>query len=272
MEIFRKLFAEKILKFHEGTNRMIQLMLKIPVFEQRCSETIFTEDKTKLRTALGVLAQIFVLLYEFIKKYIYVALFMYIPYMLIAQVRPLVAMNQERTLLFMFFILTTIGGSIANNTMFAMAQRDYLMVKVMLVSPYMNCLGRLFYKMISEFIFYTIILCMFGVTPYHAIMTAIVTIAARPIGEAMAILSFDHIPKVYDNRHIYNGIILALSVLAAYGVPFLTRRVSRNWMVMIHPVFVIFMLLFGAIAMLYLWKYKHYREIMREALHNTRSA
>ena len=48
-------------------------------------------------------------------------------------------------------MLSTICGSLANTTIFAMGDRDYLMIRVMLVSPYMNFLGKFIYKLITEF-------------------------------------------------------------------------------------------------------------------------
>lgn len=83
---------------------------------------------------------------QFIKKYLYVAVFIYLPYLFMAQFNPLIRDHKESAVLFMFFMLSTICGSLANNTLLAMGDRDYLMVRVVLVSPYMNFLGRLAVK------------------------------------------------------------------------------------------------------------------------------
>ena len=87
-------------------------------------------------------------------------------------------------------MLSTICGSLANTTIFAMGDRDYLMIRVMLVSPYMNFLGKFIYKIVTEFVFYFIILIILGEPVFNALMLCIVTACARPVGEMMAIMQY----------------------------------------------------------------------------------
>lgn len=271
MEIFRKMFAEKILKFHEGTNKAIKVMMKLPIVGSHITNDIFSQKKSGFRTFLGIVAQIVVLIYEFLLKLAYVAVFVYLPYIYISSKCPLVALHKETAIIYMFVILSTICGSLANNTTFSMAKRDYLMIKVMQVSPYMNYLGRLIYKMAEDFVFFTIILRIFDVSIINAFMLSIVTVSARPIGEMIAIIGYEHMSVIYNNRNVFNGIVMAVSVIVAYGLPLLTRKVSLGWMIVVNPIFVVVMVLLGCISMVYLWKYKHYRQIMRTALHTQRN-
>ena len=149
-------------------------------------------------------------------------------------------------------MLSTICGSLANTTIFAMGDRDYLMIRVMLVSPYMNFLGKFIYKIVTEFVFYFIILIILGEPVFNALMLCIVTACARPVGEMMAIITFDHFRGVYENRSVLNG------------------RIAASWIYAIHPFVVCVMFLVGAGAMYFLWWYKYYRVIIREAMHNKR--
>lgn len=167
-------------------------------------------------------------------------------------------------------MLSTICGSLANTTIFAMGDRDYLMIRVMLVSPYMNFLGKFIYKLITEFIFYFIILTILGEPVFNALMLCIITACARPIGEMLAIITFDHFRGVYENRSVLNGTIMAICVILAYGLPVLNGRVTASWIYAIHPFVVCVMFLLGAGAMYFLWWYKYYRVIIREAMHNKR--
>ncbi len=271
MEIFRKMFAEKILKFHEGTNKAIKLMMKMPVIGAHITDDIFSVRKSGFRTFLGIVAQIVVLVYEFLLKLIYFATFIYVPYLYISLKCPLVALHKEQAIIYLFVILSTICGSIVNNTAFSMAQRDYIMIKVMQISPYMNYLGRLIYKMAEDFVFFTIILRIFDVSVVNAIMLSVVTVSARPIGEMLAIIGYEHMSVIYSNRNAFNGIFMAAGVIIAYGFPMLTRRIAGFWMLFVNPVFMIFMIAVGALSMLYIWKYKHYRELMRTSLHRQRN-
>ena len=81
------------------------------------------------------------------------------------------------------------------------------------------------------------------------------------------IIMFDKIKAIYNNRGIYNGLVMALCIIIAYGVPVFQRKLSSEWMSVVHPGFVIFMVLIGAWASFFLWWYKHYRKIMREAMY-----
>ena len=101
-------------------------------------------------------------------------------------------------------------------------------------------------------------------------MLCIITACARPIGEMLAIITFDHFRGVYENRSVLNGTIMAICVILAYGLPVLNGRIAASWIYAIHPFVVCVMFLVGAGAMYFLWWYKYYRVIIREAMHNKR--
>lgn len=266
MELFNKLFAEKILAFHEGTNKILRAMIKMPVLHKHMSESVFDKDNSKARMIMGIIGQIVRMFLEFMQKFIYVLLLIYVPYRLIASICPLIQLHQELTVIYMFTILSLICGSLSNNTLLQLGDRDYLMIRVLLISPYMNFLGRLIYKMVTEMIYFPIILCIFGVRPIHSIMLTIATICAKPIGEMISLFSFEHLRSVYERRNTFNGLIMALSVLFAYGMPLLRRRIDDGWLFVTHPMFTVILMAAGSLAMYYLWRYPYYRKIMRAAM------
>ena len=220
-----------------------------------------------MRMTIGVMAVLVRMIVQFIKKYLYVAVFIYVPYLFMAQFNPLIRDHKESAVLFMFFMLSTICGSLANNTLLAMGDRDYLMVRVVLVSPYMNFLGRLAVKMVTDFVYFTIILNLFGVSFVHGLLLSLVTMCIRPAGEMIAVLCFDQMQSMYNNRNAFNGTVIALSVFVAYGMPLLKRQISSDWLFFIHPVFCsgstvyrcVFSVLFMGLSIL--------QKIMQEALH-----
>ena len=179
MEIFKKMFAEKILSFHEGTNRSLEILTKMPLVGEYISNQVIHKRNSKMRMTIGVMAVLVRMIVQFIKKYLYVAVFIYLPYLFMAQFNPLIRDHKESAVLFMFFMLSTICGSLANNTLLAMGDRDYLMVRVVLVSPYMNFLGRLAVKMVTDFVYFTIILNLFGVSFVHSLLLSLVTMCDR---------------------------------------------------------------------------------------------
>lgn len=76
MKLFKKLFAEKLLRFYEGTNAGIRYISSAPVLKNHIKEETFAEG-SRARLAVGIAAQFFMILWEFIKKFMYV-LFLYI--------------------------------------------------------------------------------------------------------------------------------------------------------------------------------------------------
>lgn len=83
MKLFKKLFAEKLLRFYEGTNAGIRYMGMIPGVKNHIKEETFAEN-SKARLAVGIFAQLFMVLWEFIKKFLYVFALIYIPYRIIS--------------------------------------------------------------------------------------------------------------------------------------------------------------------------------------------
>ena len=60
MKLFRKLFAEKILRYYEGTEAGIKMIKSFPVIRKLVKDDAFGE-KSKSRAAVGTMAQIFML-------------------------------------------------------------------------------------------------------------------------------------------------------------------------------------------------------------------
>ena len=79
MKLFRKLFAEKILRYYEGTEAGIKMIKSFPVIRKLVKDDAFGE-KSKSRAIVGTMAQIFMLAWEFIRKFMYVILLIYVPY------------------------------------------------------------------------------------------------------------------------------------------------------------------------------------------------
>lgn len=269
MKLFRKLFAEKILRFYEGTESGIRIIKNLPVIRNRIKEDSFGEE-SKSRLTVGIIAQIVMVFAEFARRFIYVALFMHLPYVIMSHFCPLIKMHEDITMIFLFVMLSTICGSLVNTTIFAMGDRDYLMIRVMLVSPYMNFLGKFIYKLVSEFVYYFIILVMFRVPVINALMLCLLTTFARPLGEMYAIITFDHLRRLYENRSVLNGVIMAVCTLLAYGLPLINKSVSATWVYAVHPFVVAVFFFLGVGAMYFLWWYKYYRVIIREAMHKKR--
>ena len=205
MKLFKKLFAEKLLRFYEGTNAGIRYISSAPVLKNHIKEETFAEG-SRARLAVGIAAQFFMILWEFIKKFMYVFVLIYIPYRIISIECPLIRANQELTIIYMFIMLSIICGSLSNNILFTVGDRDYLMMRVMFISPYMNFLGKLIYKMVTEFVFYFITLNVFGVTPLHSLLFSYTHIKwSNDIIANISPIGLTHIVSMHNIREC-NGV------------------------------------------------------------------
>lgn len=265
--IIKKMFTGKILLFYETMNQFVRMLAHLPKIGEKINRQIVEKNNYKLSIVFGVIAQIGRILYEFIGKFLYVFLFMYIPYQMMAQFYPLIKSNQELTMIFFFFILSSICGSLANTIVLSMGDREYMMVKVFLISPYINFLGNIIYKVITDFIYFTVILVLFGVSLQKSLLLCLVTMMFRPVGEMLAILVFDSFKKLYNQRGLYNGFVMAFCFMIAYGIPIIEHKIPEMWLFVIHPIFIIICVVAGIGASIYLWWYKDYRKIMSEAMY-----
>ena len=58
MIIFKKMFAEKILRFHEAMNRFSELLMRMPHLGDKIRNQIEENDNYRLKMTFGVIAQI----------------------------------------------------------------------------------------------------------------------------------------------------------------------------------------------------------------------
>lgn len=261
------LFQAKRIRFAEDANFMISMLKNVPKFGNRYTDEWFGKTKQKAKIKYGMMVAIGRLLVEFIKKLIYVLIFVYLPYRVIGKYCPNILYYQEKSVLFFFVVMTSICGSIVNNTLFAMTDRDYLMLRVMQITDNMYYTERILSKMISEIICYTIILNLLGVGIGYSIAVGIFTMAMRPIGECCSLLIHDHWRKAFVARGTINGLMMAAAVIYAYVITYFNRSISNVWYIVGNPIFVIVFVLVGAGAMAFLYRYDRYEEIEREAVY-----
>ena len=62
MIIFKKMFAEKILRFHEAMNRFSELLMRMPHLGDKIRNQIEENDNYRLKMTFGVIAQIGIVL------------------------------------------------------------------------------------------------------------------------------------------------------------------------------------------------------------------
>ena len=70
MIIFKKMFAEKILRFHEAMNRFSELLMRMPHLGDKIRNQIEENDNYRLKMTFGVIAQIGIVLFELLRTFL----------------------------------------------------------------------------------------------------------------------------------------------------------------------------------------------------------
>ncbi len=262
MIVIKRLFANRILKYHENTEKLLLLLDYIPWLGGFLENQIVLKGNDVLKHCVGVIAQLISLLWEFLKKFLFVATFVWLPYRLLANDCPLIAEKRTVTLIFLFFMVCTVCGTLVNNVVTAINKRDYIMTRVVLISPAMNFMGKLVCKMIGDLLYFTLVLLVLKLTWQQSLIMAATVAFVRPLGELFAIIMYEKFKFLYINKGAVYGSIMALVVLVCYGTLFMVRDVSDAWIVVLNPLFPIVAFVLGVIAFLILCNYRNYAKIL----------
>jgi hypothetical protein len=262
--LLNKLFADRRLSYLENTNRFMIMLGRLPLIGGFFRKSM---NKKLYKDICGALTQLAWIFIEFVKRYIYVLLMVALPSLILAATNPRIAMHKETCFVYVFFMLSTLCGSIANTTLLSMGDRDYMMVRVLRITPYMNFVGKLIFKTLLDLFLYPFSLILIGMSVENAVLLAFVTACARPVGEALAIFAFDNLSFVYNKRGLYNGTFMALFVILAYILPLLTGRVTDAWLAIVSPYFALLAFVASIVSWYILLKYRNYRDVCREALY-----
>ena len=79
------------------------MIKSFPVIRKLVKDDAFGE-KSKSRAIVGTMAQIFMLAWEFIRKFMYVILLIYVPYTILAYFFPLIRIHQDISIIYLFII------------------------------------------------------------------------------------------------------------------------------------------------------------------------
>lgn len=264
--LIRRLLADYILRFKELTNKFLCIIYKLPKLGAIVNNQVAEQSNKAVKLTFGVAAQIMALLWELIKRILFVAVFMYLPYVVIAGSCPLVRDRKEAAVIYMFTVICTVCGTLVNNRVMKRDARSYMMAKVMLVNPAIGLFSDVIYRMVMDFAGFTLAMCIMGVSLGNSAVIGFSTAFIRPLGEVLAICVYEKFRFIYTNRNIYNGCLMALAIILAYGMPIVTRTVNDMWTALVNPVFAAVSFIVGVLAMLVLSNYRHYYRLLADTM------
>lgn len=227
----------------------------------RNSDIVYTESKKKQQIA--IVANVFWLIGEIIRKTLYCAIFLLLPHMLFSRYMAAGGSGFELENCFVYFALIMSGfcGSIINSTIFDYDKNSYMMLKIVRVSPRNLFRMRLVRKSVREFISYTVALTICGMSFVKAMFLALLIVFARYFGETFNIMMYRITKKTIFEIKGFNVIIMFISLLLAYFVPYIRGCVPNAYSWVFESVFFAAFLVLSALFIYYVWNYTGYGRI-----------
>lgn len=264
--LIRKLFADYILRFKELTNKFLCVIYRVPKVGAAVNNQIVQHNNKSLKFVFGIIAQIAALAWELVRRVLFAAVFVYLPYVIIAGYCPLVGDRKEAAVIYIFMIMCTVCGTLVNNLIMRQNKRNYMMAKIILVNPVIGICSNIFYRMVMDFVGFTLALSVMGVSLNNSIIMGFSTAFFRPMGEVFAVALYEKFRFIYTNRNVYNGCLMAMAMIIAYGMPVITRTVSGIWVSMVHPAFAVAAFIIGTVSLLLLSNYRHYYRLLTDTV------
>lgn len=259
------LYISNNIKYTEGVNLIITTLQRVPYVGTKVSDEWFHDGKkTKV---LKIIAMLFDQVYEFLKKLIYVAFFVYLPYRILGRLCPNILSNQEKSSMYFFLIMSTFCGALVNFTIDQMTDRDYLMLRIIRIDADIYYRSRIFNKMIMEFVYYILILRIFGIGFRCSIPISIITVSLRPVGELVNLFLHDKVKKIYEKKSVIHGLSMVVAFIVAYIIPYVSRNISGGWYFVTSPLAVILFLAIGVYAVYRLINYRRFGDIAQENIY-----
>lgn len=268
MILIESLLLDKILKTKKNANFLISLLVKIPAISDKLGDNPYQNGRFKL--AMQLTAAFFYLAGAFVKRLFFYYIIAWLPWKILSGLCPLIQYQQELTMMYCIFVLSVVCGSIANTLIFSMSEDDYFLLKTAQAREAIYYFGKITARMALDFLFGMLAMRIIGIGWGHATLLALLTSLARPVGEVLGLVLFSFFKKIHAKKRIYDGVLIALAILAAYVCPYAFGKVSSVWYYMTHWVVLLVTVLLALVSLYIIWNYKRYGQIVRELVYMRR--
>ncbi|MBQ5951363.1 MAG: hypothetical protein IJL66_04385 [Lachnospiraceae bacterium] len=220
--MWRLLWWKQIVLFHKQANQLIYSLQKLPLIGKKVPESWYRMDGAK--TAIGAVATVLGILFEFVKKFLYCIIFLAGPAIFIqseiwgqeapgnilAAIAPMC--------LWLYFVLSSLFGAVFNTTLFEAGEEDFILLRQLGVSPRNYLVGKILEANLRITVFMILPLSIL-VGPLKAILLLVIRFGLRFASEAFGAHRFD-IGKRRDEKRWWVYLIPMLATAAiAYALP-----------------------------------------------------
>lgn len=262
--MFKKLLLEQVISFENSFNGFIYYLRESPFFEKRISYEFFQHNKFK--KVLSIAIFIFGILMKFLGRLAYATVFLLIPYIILKQFVMGNTFEYEETVINIFFMMNCVCGSLVNTVMLSSSDEDYMMLNLLKISPKEHYVGELFFKLITDFGIFFVVLAMFDIGVINSLVLVIIMTAFRCIGEALSLVIYEKIPFLYKRIVGFDVVIILVCVYFAYVNPYRRGSMVSVDAFAFNPMLMGIIIALGIITFIVLCTYKKYPKLARKTV------
>lgn len=245
--------------FISGANTLISVFSKMPLLGKHMKEDMYGKSKT----GFGVAYIILKYLLEFIKKILFVLVFMFVPQMVFSKWMPTGATGFELENCYVYWGIVLCGfcGSVIKSEVFNSDENSFDMLKIIRVNPKNYFRMRILSRSLLEFPAFWLAFSVCGMNFVKAFYLTIVIILGRFAGETLNILIFRAVHKPFSDIRGTNVFVMLASLILAYFIPYIRGCVPAAYNLVFSTIWLPVILVAGSLFMYYVWNYRSYSKI-----------
>lgn len=270
MRLIRDLFPDRLIRLQEGSNMLIHMLLRVEFFKQHMKEEPYARKNNVLKVVLEIIVQLALFVWEFAKKTAYVFAVAWLPWKILSLSCPLIARQQGLTMVYIFFILSTVCGTITNTTIFTMTPDDSFLLNTAGVNAARYYFGRILYRMVMDAVFGGLALMLAGVGTGQAFMLSSITALFRPVGEVFGLAVYMYVKAIHNKKALYDGVVISVAIIIAYACPYAYRKIADYWNGVTSAPVLAAAAILAVVGLYIIWNYKGYQAIVRELVFTRR--
>lgn len=248
--------------FAEGANTAIYFLKRIPFIGKKIPDSLYAHSGAK--QIIGIIAFIFSILFDFLKKSAYVGLICILPCMFITK-KAGIHIDSIDTQIFIFFMLSFIIGSFSRPIAMKSDKSAFNMIILLRTNPQKYYLSQIIYRAVSQVVFFLPIMSIVTGSILDSLLMLVELGAFRFIVEALYLYLYDKKSMQLCDNNYFHAVLWISCLAAAYGLPFLSININRGLYVL-NPIFAVVSIVLGAASLIYLAGYKKYKVVAKKYL------
>ena len=242
------------------TNKVFSVMSGIPLVNK-----IFKSGEQAPASFMKnrVITEIIYFVWEIIKVYAYVLLFIHMPKVLFSKYMATgsAGFGLDDAYVYFMLILTCCAGSIIHSKLFDVNEESYTLLKVLRIQPKVYFRTKLVSRAAIEMVTFWSILVILGMGPGKAMFMALIVVFSRMVGECFNILVFKMTKKSFNDIKSAPVIVMLMALLLAYFVPYVRGYVPSAYDLIFNPVTMFIILAVGSFIAYFVWNNDSYNKI-----------